>query len=218
MPIGNQDGDAVLRDFEKTAVYTLLVRQLEAEDAQAKAEVELARAKETLTEAKAARAAITNALKMFGFDMSVQKPWNYVKEEIGKELWEQAFSLVRPKIHLPIPIEPPADEPNEEDELEKEESLDLSSSNDGGGKIRKLVLDKLISSGAEGIKASIIKDEIISQGIEMHDKTVGMTLYRLSKDGLAKRDGRIWYFVSGVQQKEPPDDESEQEASEGSVD
>jgi hypothetical protein len=36
------------------------------------------------------------------------------------------------------------------------------------------------------------------RGEELHDKTIGMTLYRLSKKGLMKREGWDWFFV-------PPD-------------
>ena len=51
-----------------------------------------------------------------------------------------------------------------------------------------------------------IKEFIASQNIEMHDKTVGMTLYRLSKDGLARRDGRTWFYVAPKEETENPGD------------
>jgi hypothetical protein len=32
-------------------------------------------------------------------------------------------------------------------------------------------------------------------GETIHEKTVGMTLYRMSKDGLVTRDGHTWFIT-----------------------
>jgi hypothetical protein len=62
--------------------------------------------------------------------------------------------------------------------------------------IRDLTLAELQSASANGTTATAIRQRIEqTRGTELHFKTVGMTLYRLSKDGLARREGRNWFFV-----------------------
>ena len=60
--------------------------------------------------------------------------------------------------------------------------------------VRDFALERLKSAGTAGMKASEIRKFIeAARGTELHEKTVGMTLYRLSLEGLARRDGRTWF-------------------------
>jgi hypothetical protein len=62
-------------------------------------------------------------------------------------------------------------------------------------KVRDIVLDQLEIAGSQGTKATPIRDYIEhTYNKDIHWKTVGMTLYRLSKDGLAHRKGQTWFF------------------------
>ena len=62
--------------------------------------------------------------------------------------------------------------------------------------IRDMVLEQLKLAGKRGMKATPLRGMIESLlGRRLHDKTIGMTLYRLSKDGSVRRDGIDWYFV-----------------------
>lgn len=62
-------------------------------------------------------------------------------------------------------------------------------------KIRDIVLDRLQAAGYGGTKALPIRKYIEdTYHQDIHEKTVGMTLYRLSNDGKAHRRGRIWFF------------------------
>lgn len=71
-------------------------------------------------------------------------------------------------------------------------------------KVKNIVLDELRKAGARGSKAAPIRQILISiYGIETHEKTVGMTLYRLSREGLARRDGVTWFFVPPQAEKNP---------------
>jgi hypothetical protein len=65
------------------------------------------------------------------------------------------------------------------------------------GSVRDMVLHLLKEAGAKGIAATAIRKEIeTSRGAELHYKTVGMTLYRLSQDKLARREGRTWFATT----------------------
>ncbi len=62
-------------------------------------------------------------------------------------------------------------------------------------RIRDIVLDQLRAAGASGQKATPMRRYIESTySTEIHDKTVGMTLYRLAQEHLVHRKGQIWFF------------------------
>lgn len=62
--------------------------------------------------------------------------------------------------------------------------------------VREIALQQLKRAGEAGSKASAIRQVVESiLKKKVHDKTVGMTLYRLSKDKLVRREGQTWFFV-----------------------
>jgi hypothetical protein len=62
--------------------------------------------------------------------------------------------------------------------------------------IRQIVLDRLEQAGGVGAKAIEIRKYIeATYSEEIHEKTVGMTLYRLLQDELVRRQGHTWFFV-----------------------
>jgi hypothetical protein len=72
-------------------------------------------------------------------------------------------------------------------------------------RVREMVLSRLDAAGEQGVKADAIRayvEDYYPAGF--HTKTVGMTLYRLSREGLAHRDGRVW---RRVRQDRPLSDE-----------
>lgn len=73
-------------------------------------------------------------------------------------------------------------------------------------KIKQAVLDRLRAAGDRGVKAAEIRQFIQSTyGVETHEKTVGMTLYRHLKAGDARREGSTWFFVPKAAPKKNPD-------------
>ncbi len=60
--------------------------------------------------------------------------------------------------------------------------------------IRELVLEELANAGKDGIKAAKLR-RIVEARIhkKLHPKTIGMTLYRLSDKGQARREGYTWF-------------------------
>lgn len=60
-------------------------------------------------------------------------------------------------------------------------------------------------AGADGSRAAVLRDYIEAKfGIVTHEKTVGMTLYRLLKEGLVRRDGHIWFFGAAKAETKNP--------------
>ncbi len=65
--------------------------------------------------------------------------------------------------------------------------------------IRDIVLDRLKAAGTKGDRATPIRKFIERvYGGNIHEKTVGMTLYRLAKDGLVRRHGRTWFLAENA--------------------
>jgi hypothetical protein len=65
-------------------------------------------------------------------------------------------------------------------------------------RIRDRILSYLESKYPSGCLARELREHLLNSfGIETHEKTVGMTLYRLSKQNLVTRDGRTWFFAAG---------------------
>ena len=62
--------------------------------------------------------------------------------------------------------------------------------------IREIMLDLGREGVGRPLRAATLRAAVEARyGKEVHDKTVGMTLYRLSKEGAFVRRGYDWYFV-----------------------
>ena len=62
--------------------------------------------------------------------------------------------------------------------------------------IKLSILELAAASHPNPVRASTLKAQMESiRGEKLHDKTIGMTLYRLSKEGLMKRIGWDWFYV-----------------------
>lgn len=63
-------------------------------------------------------------------------------------------------------------------------------------RLRDIVLDRLQREGTRGSKAAPIRDYIErTYERRIHEKSVGMTLFRLAQEGLVRREGRTWFFI-----------------------
>jgi hypothetical protein len=77
--------------------------------------------------------------------------------------------------------------------------------------IREIALEQLKSAGEAGIKAAPLRDYIErTYGEIIHEKTVGMTLYRLSKEipPHVRRSGHTWFFIPSSTEKKNPGGEA----------
>jgi len=62
-----------------------------------------------------------------------------------------------------------------------------------------IIIDCLRAAGASGTKAAAIREYIQNTyGQDIHEKTVGMTLYRLSQKGRVRREGHTWFYVPTI--------------------
>jgi len=64
-------------------------------------------------------------------------------------------------------------------------------------RIADIILDRLKVAGKEGSKASEIRRYISrTYKADIHEKTVGMTLYRLKQDETVRNEGHKWFLAS----------------------
>ena len=64
--------------------------------------------------------------------------------------------------------------------------------------LQHIVVERLQAAGEEGTTAANIRVYARARAsVRFHQKTIGMTLYRLARRGLARREGRVWRWVSG---------------------
>jgi hypothetical protein len=152
-----------------------------------------------------------DALAILGFDTSSKDIWSDIKAAIGMPNWNAAFERAKASplpltpilaVMPPIPPPPPPVSPgNEEwDDGEPDELTDTAFEGveEPPQSVREFVIEALKTHGQKGTKAADIRAAYESaRGMKLHDKTIGMTLYRLSKEEppLARREGRIWFFV-----------------------
>jgi len=62
------------------------------------------------------------------------------------------------------------------------------------GTVKEIILKAVQEAGKTGIAAETIKTMLLDKhGIRTHYKTVGMTLYRFSTEGLVRRKGWTWF-------------------------
>lgn len=186
----------MLTELDKDAVFALLVRQIKAQNQRDESRAAMAKAQAELDAASETMAKLRSGFAIFGFEGD--QIWENIREAIGNERVSRAFEVAKEATSGPTskksdeacqshPVSP-EDNDHEYEPLDGEDESPPS-------KIREIVLERLRAAGAQGTKVGEIKKYIETQGIEMHDKTVGMTLYRLSKESLARRDGRVWFAV-----------------------
>ena len=62
--------------------------------------------------------------------------------------------------------------------------------------VRDIVLEAAQQAYPSAVRAAALRKQLELQGIIVHEKTVGMTLYRLSREGVIERKGKAdWFFV-----------------------
>ena len=89
------------------------------------------------------------------------------------------------------------------------EDISIHSSNEGPPKktktVKDFVMEALKASYPSHVQAGPIRKLIEeATGNNLHEKTVGMTLYRLYKEGFVRRVGRNWFLVPDHERELPP--------------
>ncbi|MBB3567914.1 hypothetical protein [Rhizobium sp. BK491] len=215
----------MLKEYEIQAIRGLLVRLIDAGRLAEASQAALQHAQQKLAEAHHTIRTLRAALAVFGFS---EEPdlWDKVKAAVGEEVYAEAFQVApfyEPFTLNPLPVTvasaraaPFLSDGGETNETALQPISQMPETDTGAPNIKEMVLQKLKEAGKEGIEANKIKESLRAQGVEMHDKTVGMNLYRLSQDGLAERLRRTWFYRPR-REEEPADDQPSTETSAASI-
>lgn len=138
---------------------------------------------------------LCGAFAVFGFDVS--KPgsggFQRVRNTVGSRAYLAALHAAGRPYGETATRDEDAGSPVTEDDSLHIQSDDEAAEN---GSVRELTLEQLKQAGVQGITAAAIRNHIETvRSTQLHYKTVGMTLYRLTQDGLARREGRTWFAV-----------------------
>ena len=143
-----------------------------------------------------------SAFSLYGFDTKTDG-FMRLTELFGQDAYAQIVAKARTAAQMQPPAPPPALPAKAEQEAPG--ALEFQPKD---GTVRELTIGLLKDAGERGVKAGEIRLKIEAlKGHPLHEKTVGMTLYRLSLDGLSRRTGRTWFYVPpGAETKNPAGD------------
>jgi hypothetical protein len=194
----------VLDEHDTAAVIALLMRVVRLDD-------ELTEDRKLVEEANARiatnslmRSRAVSAFSVFGFDIT-DGLWNRVCAALGNETYDRAIEMGKG-------TEPPKLlEQMGEAVVAKSAAPDRNVGH-RAPKVKDAILDYLRVVGDAGVTARQVREHLsTAYGLEVHEKTPGMTLYRLLKDGLARRQGRTWYAaMRGASDKLGPPNSDEE--------
>jgi hypothetical protein len=197
-----KDAESVLN----AGVVALLVKHAAAYLRERAARGYLEQAKAVIKEQEKVQRDALNALRLFGIDVDADDTWDRLVEKHQEEVW----ALLREdhKTLAPFDFSPDrvfkkqlADAALEKPKDELLVSIDTQATEalprPQIPKIQDILLMRLQDAGESGSKAAPLRQYIEdTYNIEIHEKTVGMTLYRLLRKGLVRRQGHVWFFVS----------------------
>jgi hypothetical protein len=126
---------------------------------------------------------LAGAMSIFGIDLKVAGWSKPIRAAVGDRAYDAAL-LAGGRV-----LNNDADKPSQK-------ALPLEEVSSGDSTVREMTLEQLRAAGESGTTASAIRKHIETvRSTQLHYKTIGMTLYRLAQDGLARRDGRTWFAV-----------------------
>jgi len=195
-----------LDEHDRAAVIALLIRTVRIDE-------ELKRDKELVTSASArvasntlARSKTVTAFGVFGFDTS-DGLWDRVIKAIGPDAYGRAIAIG--KGYEPAGLLEKMGDEEAIDEAEQNVTRpdDDDASERQAPRLKDAILGYLQGLGDAGATARQVRQHLVdAYGLSVHEKTPGMTLYRLMKEGSVRRVGRTWYAKgsAGSRENEPP--------------
>jgi hypothetical protein len=191
-----------LDEHDTAAVVAILMRAIRAGDQIAEDQEAIKAANARLEENNVTMNKALSALSFFGIEKRAedQNVWQQVWEVIGKEAYLRAIAVARGAEPGGL-LEQMGDNELTREEPKEKPAAALAQRPVA---VRDAILRHLRAVGNRGTNVGAIKRHLAdAYAITVHEKTPGMTLYRLLKDGLARREGRTWYATDEVGENDP---------------
>lgn len=186
----------VLEEHEVAAVFAILVRLIRTDLGNQQDRDKIAELQAAIDARSAQRPKYMATIDAFGFEIEKPGLWGRVKAGVGEDNFYRAYSLAFP------------DQFDDDGRLleaagDEESQKEGAIANDIDGSVRPThpppkisdaILTYMRSIGSRGVRVAEIRAHLLATyGIETHEKTPGMTLYRLGKEGHVYRKGREWF-------------------------
>lgn len=192
----NNDDDlfpTMLDEHDAAAVVALLIRMVRIDD-------ELKRDRDLIAEANVrvaanglARGRTLNAFTVFGFETG-DGMWDRVMQSIGLDVYNRAIDIAREREVPKLLERMGGDEANPKASESRAGHGDVDARHTP--RIRDAILEYLQGLGDAGANVGQVRRHLTdAYGLSVHEKTPGMTLYRLLKDEMVRREGRTWYYA-----------------------
>jgi hypothetical protein len=141
-----------------------------------------------------------SACKALGYDQADKEAWEKTLNEFGEAastLYNNSRTPDLPEWPFVVrPVTPATEALSENGDGGDQPTLSQAGQPTPRPPIRAIVLERLVAAGDAGLKAADIRKYIEeTYSAEIHEKTVGMTLYRLLKDEVVRREGHNWFIV-----------------------
>ncbi|AUC93945.1 hypothetical protein CWS35_06295 [Bradyrhizobium sp. SK17] len=176
--------------LDDAGVLAIMVKHARAYFRRHAAEKVIEQAKAEIKEESRIIATCEASLRIFGCDIETDEAWTALMEKYR----ERVFEVLKLEGFVPRTAT-----------LEQAEGSTEGEAGHGlppkpqMPTIQEILLERLQEAAADGSKAAPLRDYIQqTYNIEIHEKTVGMTLYRLLKKGLVRRLGHVWFFVPQI--------------------
>jgi hypothetical protein len=196
-----------LDEHDIAAVMGLLIRIMRIDEANKRDREIVAERQAALEERAPSRQKLVTALGAFGFETSDPDIWVKVRGAISEDKYANAWKIAKDQ-----PLSNPSEQKKETEvaggvDLKVQSAIDIRSNTEkvylSVPKIADAILAFLRSRPDNGGSVGEIKKHLLNAyELTTHEKTPGMTLYRLSKDGLVHRKGRIWFATHETDQRE----------------
>lgn len=193
-------GVPMLNDEDKAALFGLLARYVRLWDENDADKKMAAMIQARLASQTELFAKLRSAFSIYGYQTTAVGDFDRLRADLGQDLYAQAMRAggrqYGDPASSPLFILSMSDPKQIEQQPVEEADEDEAEDDQASRSIRDLVLERLKSAAPRGLKASEIRGYIEAlRETQLHEKTVGMTLYRLSLDRLVRREGRIWFYV-----------------------
>jgi hypothetical protein len=188
---------------DKAAISGLLTRYVITYDLRRAWEEKKEEAEKQLADLAVQVANFKAAFDLFNIDIFNKDCWIPVRTELGELAFARAVEAGQAAAKQKQGLLPAQGELVIE-HFEPGKTEKMISAKGGPGQqveprkpaVKEAVLEYLRVVGPSGSKIVPIREYVEkTYSMKIHEKTVGMTLYRLSRTGLVRREGRTWFFV-----------------------
>jgi len=191
----------VLDEHDKAAVVALLIRTVRIGVELKRDRALVAEANERIAANTVTRSKTISAFGVFGFEGG-DELWDHVAQSLGGAAYNRAIDIGKGE-EFPTLLEKMGGGEANTKGSKTDDNQNAGMAVHAPPRIKDAILGHLREVGEAGTTARAVRQHLKDvHNLTVHEKTPGMTLYRLLKDGLVSRQGRTWYAKATAENNE----------------